>query len=184
MDITINIQDTELSAQDIQLIKESLDIQDIENALSKICKSAFMEYVKMFKEKGIPSRADEVKQERLFFMLNYYYINRVPSENEISTIFQLTATQSRSLLRNTKSKYRTKINSFIKSTLLTTLNSARRNDNGDYDFVCTSQSNIEDLNQIVAQKGPELKSIEKIKGLANKYTCAIDTYNLLIQELS
>jgi len=184
MEITITISEDEISALDRQLVKDSLSVDDMDLAFTKICKSAFMEYMKMFKEKGIPSRADEVKQERLFFMLNYYYINRVPSENEISTIFQLTATQSRSLLRNTKSKYRTKINGFIKSTLLTTLNSARQNDNGDYDFVCTSQSNIEDLNQIVAQKGPELKSIEKIKGLANKYTCAIDTYNLLIHELS
>lgn len=184
MQITISVTDNELSHFDIQLVKDSLGVDDINLALEKICKSAFMEYMKMFKEKGIPTRADEVQQERLFFMLNYYYVNRVPSETEISTIFQLTPSQSRSLLRNTKSKYRNKINNFIKSTLLNTLNQARSNDSGDYYFVCTSQSIIEDLNLIVAQKGPELKSIEKIKGLANKYFCAIDTYNLLIQELS
>lgn len=184
MEITITISENELSSLDIQLVKDSLAVDNINLAFEKICKSAFMEYMKMFKEKGLPTRADEVQQERLFFMLNYYYVDRVPSETEISTIFQLTPSQSRSVLRNTKSRYRNKINNFIKNTLLGTLNHATMNNNGDYDFVCTSQSIIEDLNLIVAQKGPELKSIEKIKGLANKYTCAIDTYNLLIRELS
>lgn len=75
----------------------------------------------MFKEKGLPTRADEVQQERLFFLLTYYFQNKLPSEKELSPIFQLTQSQSKTLLRNTKSRYRTKISNFISNTLLETL---------------------------------------------------------------
>lgn len=187
MDITISISDTELSAIDKLLIQDCLSLapNQVNTSLQKLCKTAFMEYVKMFKEKGLPSRADEVQQERLFFLLNYFFENRLPSENEISSIFQLTPSQSKTLLRNTKSRYRTKINTFIKNTLLTTLNSAIQREHGDnYEFVCTSPTTVEELNSIISQKGPELQPIEKIRGLASKYTCAPDTYVLLQSELA
>jgi hypothetical protein len=186
MDINITISNSELSDADKTLIQEclGLDPNHVNEALEKLCKTAFMEYVKMFKEKGLPTRADEVQQERLFFLLNYFFENRLPSENEISSIFQLTPSQSKTLLRNTKSRYRTKINTYIKNTLLTTLNLAvQSNPNGDYEFVCTSPTTVEELNSIISQKGPELQPIEKIRGLASKYTCAVDTYSLLQAEL-
>lgn len=187
MDLTITITSAELSASDRTLIKDCLGLANdqVDAALKRLCKTAFMEYVKMFKEKGLPTRADEVQQERLFFLLNYFYKNRLPTENEISSIFQLTSSQSRTLLRNTKSRYRTKISSFIKNTLLETLNSATQPQPGGYfEFVCTSPSTVEELNSIVSQKGPELQPIEKIRGLASKYTCAVDTFTLLQEELA
>jgi hypothetical protein len=187
MNITITVSNTELSAIDKTLIQDCLGLAaaQVDPALKKLCKTAFMEYVKMFKEKGLPTRADEVQQERLFFLLNYFFENRLPSENEISSIFQLTPSQSKTLLRNTKSRYRTKISAFIKNTLLETLNSATQpNPTGDYEFVCTSPTTVEELNSIISQKGPELQPIEKIRGLASKYTCAVDTYTLLQTELA
>lgn len=184
MELTIKISDLELSDLDKTLIQDCLgiDSNQINTALQKISKSAFMEYVKMFKEKGLPTRADEVQQERLYFLLNYFFENRLPSENEISSIFQLTPSQSKTLLRNTKSRYRTKINLFIRNTLNATLNSATQQD-GNYQFVCTSPTTVEEMNSIISQKGPELQPIEKIRGLASKYTCAVGTFNLLKSEL-
>lgn len=188
MNITISIGDPELSAADKTLIKECLDLTtdiQLETALTKLSKTAFMEYIKMFKEKGLPTRADEVQQERLFFLLNFYFENRLPSESEISSIFQLTPSQSKTLLRNTKSRYRTKISNYINNTLLQALNSAPQPEAGQpYEFVCTSPTTVEELNSIVSQKGPTLEPIKKIRGLASKYTCAVDTYNLLQTELS
>jgi hypothetical protein len=186
MEITITIEDHELTKSDKTLIQECLGLaeSDVSSALTKLSKTAFMEYVKMFKEKGIPTRADEVQQERLYFLLNYFYENRLPNESDISSIFQLTPSQSRTLLRNTKSRYRTKISEFIKNTLRDTVNSSTpANDESGYRFICTSPSTIEELNSIVSQKGPGLKPIEKIRGLSSVYSCAIDTYNLLQNEL-
>jgi len=187
MDITITISNEELSNSDKKLIKKCLDLitdSELNTALSKLTKASFMEYMKMFKEKGLPTRADEVQQERLFFLLSHYFQDRLPSENELSSIFQLTQSQSKTLLRNTKSRYRTKISNFINNTLLETLNSATQEQpDAPYEFVCTSPTTVEELNLIVSQKGPTLEPIQKIRGLASKYSCAVDTYNLLKKEL-
>ncbi len=168
-------------------IKECLILErpeSLPDALKKLTKAAFMEYLKMFKEKGLPTRADEVQQERLYFLLNHYFIDRLPSENELSSIFQLTQSQSKTLLRNTKSRYRTKISQFIKNTLSQTIESAtHENEYEPYKFICTSPTIVEELNLIISQKGPTLEPIQKIKGLASKYSCAVDTYNLLKTEL-
>jgi hypothetical protein len=188
VNITINIPTNELNENDKTLIKECLGLStntQLNEAIEKLTKAAFMEYMKMFKEKGLPTRADEVQQERLFFLLTHYFQNRLPSENELSSIFQLTQSQSKTLLRNTKSRYRTKISNFINNTLLETLNSAIQENTADtYEFICTSPTTIEELNLIISQKGPTLEPIQKIRGLASKYSCAVDTYNLLQTELS
>ena len=187
MNISINISNAELSTNDKALIKECLGLQsaqDLNLAFTKICKTAFLEYCKMFKEKGLPTRADEVMQERLFFLLNHYYIDRLPSENEISTIFQLTPSQSKTLLRNSKSRYRTKIATSLNNSLKAIVHPAvLNNDTGKLEFVFLSSVLIEELNLIVSQKGPTLEQINKIKGKASKYECAEDTYDLLKAEL-
>ena len=73
MQITIDISDKELTAEGKVLLKESLRLKDeeLDAALIKICKTAFLEYCKMFTEKGLPTRADEVMQERLLYLLLY-----------------------------------------------------------------------------------------------------------------
>jgi hypothetical protein len=97
MEIKIAIDGDCLSPEDRKLIQESLGIKaaEIDSALEKLAKAAFVEYVKMFKEKGLPTRADEVQQERLYFLLVHYFGNRLPSESQISSIFQLTPSQAR-----------------------------------------------------------------------------------------
>lgn len=188
MEITFNLTDQELTVDDITLIKDCLGLEsetELDISLKKLSKAAFMEYINMLKEKGLPTRASEVQQERLFFLLIHYFQNRLPSENELSSILQLTQSQSKTLLRNTKSRYRTKISRNIRATLLEIINSATREDEKDpYEFVCCSQTMFEELNLIIIQKGPTLEPIQKIKGIASKYCCASDTYNLLKKELS
>lgn len=110
MDISINITEDNLSQDDILVLKDCLGLEEADNIephLVRLCKTAFMEYCKMFKEKGLPTRADEVQQERLFYLLLHYFQNRIPYEYEISSIFQITVSQSRTLLRNTLSRFRT-----------------------------------------------------------------------------
>jgi len=187
INITITISDADLSAADRALIQDCLGIDNATflGAIQRLAKSAFMEYAKMFKEKGIPTRADEVAQERLFFLLNHYYSTTLPSESEISSIFQLTQSQSKTLLKNTKSRYRTKIKAFLKNSLKAALAAATQPAaNTPWEFECISPSIIEELNYIVSQKGPSHHPVEKIRGFANRYSCPEDTYDLLNTELN
>lgn len=119
-------------------------------------------------------------QERLFFLLSYYYKDRLPLESEISAIFQLTQSQSATLLRNTISRYRIKIQAYITNTLQAVIKSAKKNEETDhFEMVIKSKIILEELNRIISQQGPLLVQIAKRKGIASLYNCPEDTYNLL-----
>lgn len=186
MDITISLTDEELSSEDLVIIRDCLGLPsdtDMSSHIMKLCKSSFMEYCKMFKEKGLPTRADEVQQERLFYMLLHYFENRVPYEHEISGIFQITQSQSRTLLRNTKSRFRTKINSFIRNSIKTILRQAELNDDGDtYEIEITSSVLKDEINMTLSQRNARLYPLSKKRGYLAIYQCPLDTYDFLREE--
>lgn len=185
MDITITLTDEQFTDDDLRIIRECLGINEGEEApyLQRLCKASFMEYLKMFKEKGLPTRADEVQQERLFFLLLHYYENRVPFENDISGIFQITQSQSRTLLRNTNSRFRTKISLFIRNTIKNVLREAYVNqDTGNIEMEITSTVIKDEINTLLSQKRPRLLQLSKKRGYASIYECRLDTYDFLRDE--
>ena len=192
--VEFELETSEFGDEEIRIISKCLSIEksEINNILIKLTKTALMEYIKMFKEKGLPTRADEVMQERLFFLLSYYYKDRLPLESEISAIFQLTQSQSATLLRNTISRYRIKIQKYITNTLQAVIRSATKNKDTEYkvgdkymtfkekfEMVIKSRIILEELNRIISQQGPLLVQLAKKKGIASLYECPEDTYNLL-----
>lgn len=186
MDITITLNDDELSEDDKLVIKECLSLNDQDNIdehLVRLAKASFIEYIKMFKEKGLPTRADEVQQERLFFLLLHYFMNRVPFEHEISSIFQITQSQSRTLLRNTNSRFRTKIAQFIRNTIRTVLSTAVLNGDGDkYEMEITSGVIMEEINTYLSQRNAQLFPLKKKRGYLAIYECHEDTYDFLREQ--
>ncbi|MBQ4914981.1 hypothetical protein J8L85_11070 [Maribacter sp. MMG018] len=186
MNITINISDNELTEDDKLVIRECLRLSEEDNLqehLSKLAKASFIEYVKMFKEKGLPTRADEVQQERLFFLLNHYFMNRVPYEHEISSIFQITQSQSRTLLRNTNSRFRTKISLFIRNTIKSIIRTALLNhDSGKYEMEITSGVIKEEINTYLSQRNAQLFPLTKKRGYLAIYECPEDTYDFLREQ--
>jgi hypothetical protein len=183
MNITIELTENDLTDNDKLIIKDCLELkenEDFEMVLGKLSKTALMEYLKMITGNGLPTKAEEVKQERFLFLLEYYFQGKLPNENQLSSIFQITQSQSKTLLRNTKSRYRTKISNHIKKSLIETISSFCFNkDRERFEFVCCSPTIIEDLNLIISQRGAEHELVQKIKDSASKYYCIIDTYDFL-----
>ena len=185
--ITIPLDLSEFTNADMDLIRSSLSVDSSEkdeDVLLKIGKTAFMEYLKMFKESGIPKRAEEVQQERLYFFLTHYFKDRFPEESVISSIFQLTASQSKTLIRNTKSRYRTKISRIINNSLRKELEKGDKPRKGDiYEFDCPSSTTIEELNLFISQRSKGKVPIKKHETIASRYKCDYDTYDFLIKNL-
>jgi len=183
MEINITIPDEELNDDHRLILTECLGLgkdDNLDEHLSKLAKASFIEYLKMFKEKGLPTRADEVQQERLFFLLVHYFENRVPFEHEISSIFQITQSQSRTLLRNTNSRFRTKISIFIRNTIKSILRNAFTNDEGNkYEMEITSSVIKDEINTYLSQNNPQLFPLAKKRGYLAIYECPIDTYDFL-----
>ena len=180
MKITIDIKDSELDKSKKRVLKENLDLKidkALDEALKRLTKSAFLEYLSMFFGEGMPNSADEVKQNRLYLMVLYYYRDHIPSEAEISSIFQLTNSQSKTLLRNTIARYRLDIGDQIRASLRAVIDVIVFDKNvPKYDVVIESEVFRDELNLIIAQNWPMLTSISRKRGMAAGYVIMQDTY--------
>ena len=186
MNVTITLSDDEFDADKQQLVREALGLrnaQELAQAMRKLAKAATLEYISMFVEKGMPSRADEVRQDRLYFLLQNYYEDRVPPEAEVSVIFQITSSQSRTLLRNTRSRYRNKIALQVKSSARAVIRAATHNpDTHRWEMLIDSTVILEELNQAIRTKRPTLRLVQLKLGSAGQYEAEPDTYTFLKAE--
>jgi hypothetical protein len=184
MRIEFDIEEIDISVTDRTIILQSLNIEDpteIQGVLSKIAKCSLLEYRKMFIEKGLPTKAAEVMQERLFYLIKGYFHNRLPNEQEISTIFQLTSSGAKTLLKNTMSRYRIHLKNEIRDSIKIVLNNVAL-DGGVGTAIIQSSALKDEINTILTQKAPSLKKFTSVKDSSGQFSCPEDTINFLKNE--
>ncbi len=184
MDITFEIDNDFFEENQKQLIKRTLKIgdQEIQSALGKIAKAALSEYLTMFTEGGMPSRADEAKQDRLLYLIQNYFIENLPTDSQISTIFQITQSQSKTLLKNTICRHRNKLEETINRSMITCMETSQHI--GDkYLIVINSEVIKEELNMLIIQNEPTYSTISKRKGSAGQFEMSEDSHALLCDQL-
>lgn len=182
MEVAFNLSETDFSEVQNQLFKTNLDIHDdLDKKFGDIAKTAFIEYMDMIIGNGIPDKAAEVRENRLEYMIKYFYKSRIPKESEIQTVFQLSSTASKTLLKNIRSKKRTSISKQINNTVTEVLNHAILN-NGKYHIEIKSENILKEINEIIMEKGPGLYTVKQVRGIASIYECPRDTMNLLKKE--
>jgi hypothetical protein len=184
MKIEIDLKEldgSDISEEKKALLLASLGLEEtdkLEEYLSKLASAGIIEYVEMLAGKGMPNRADEAKQDRLLYMIKKVFSPFLPGDDEIAVMFQLTSTQAKTLLRNTLSRYRTKLSEELKNTLEEHFKSASQDKNG---WVLTIPSDIfvEQYNLIIAREGAEFNPVRKRSEGTRKYFISNDTYSVL-----
>lgn len=182
MEITTNLDDF-ISEDEKKILKGVLDCTDDEDlirALTGVAKAAINEYLEMILGKQIPTRANEMQERRLYHLLKCYFVGRIPSEAEVSSIFQLTESSSRSLIRNVKTKFKFNLEEELKATMKNVLLTARVV-RENYIVVINSESILEELKNIVSTKAAHLNQISKVKNSAGVYNIPEDTFVVLCQ---
>ncbi|EJM08388.1 hypothetical protein PMI18_00247 [Pseudomonas sp. GM102] len=74
MQISFTIDAQAFDLEQKEPVKKTLRISDheIAHALQRIARASLTEYLKMLVEGGMPSRADEAKQDRLLYLIQSY----------------------------------------------------------------------------------------------------------------
>ncbi|MED4018043.1 hypothetical protein [Sutcliffiella cohnii] len=173
---------TEEEIEKLKILFKTDDIEEFNLALKNVAFAALTEYKEMLLGKGLPTRADEIKQHRLLHLIKHYFQGKIPTEAEVSSMFQLTETESRALIRNVRTRFRYQLESEILNTLQQTIVSAEFN-NDTYHVVIQSDNVLEELNRLVSTNAPLLDPISKVRGSARKYQISEDTYELLSNSL-
>ncbi|MDP3045541.1 MAG: hypothetical protein U1D96_01215 [Eubacteriales bacterium] len=156
--------------------------EEFGEAIGKVLMAALTEYKEMLLGKGLPTRADEIQQHRLFHLVKHYFGGRIPTEAEVSSMFQLTESESKSLIRNVRTRFRFQLEQEIHSTLRATVASAEQAGE-EYKVVIQSNNILEELNMIIGVNRPGYDPITKIKNCARKYRISEDSYDFLREYL-
>lgn len=183
MKVDFSLERTEFTDDEVEHFIKNLGIDkgSLTQAISDIAKTAFMEYKEMICNTGIADKAEEVRQKRLEFLVKYYYKNRLPKESEIQTTFQLSSTASKTLLKNTRSKKRTGLEEQINNSVKVVLQGAKLVKD-KYRIEIKSNNVLQELNEVISEKGPGLYKVQAVRGIASLYECPKETMDLLKSE--
>lgn len=180
MRIDIEIPDQIFTIDEKQRLAQTLGINlaNLEDKMQGILLAAFIEYKEMLLGKGLPTRADEIKQHRLLHLVKHYFKGRIPSETEVSGMFQLTEAESKSLIKNVMTRFRYQLEEEIYNTGKEVVENCELRED-KYEVAIQSDNVLERLNWIIRNGNPDLESIRKIRDAAGKYSMTKDTYQFL-----
>lgn len=176
--VSVDIEDNEYVLKNLLGCSSS---EKLDEALRRISRASIEEYLEMLLGKQLPTRATEIRERRLYHLLRFYFKNRIPDETEVSAMFQLTETQSRTLLRNVLTKFKYDLQGALLETIQEILLSAKLLEkDGDYQVLIRSENILEELRRTVSTIAPELRQIRKKRSSAGTYLIPEDTYDRLL----
>jgi hypothetical protein len=157
-------------------------VGDLNQVLRNYTAAASEEYVRMILGQRVLTRGQDIREYRLSLLITHVFDGRLPTEQQISALFQTTTTQSRALLRAVMSKYQYELQDAIRGSLRDELHSATRIEATDeWLLTCDSENIIEALNREVVKIDGTLPQISKSRGTVGAYDIPNSTYNALLQ---
>lgn len=155
---------------------------ELEDKISLFQKAASEEYLRMILGKKVFTRGQDMLEYRLFLMIQYVFIDSLPSEQQISALFQTSTAQSRSLLRAVMSKYQYDLQLVVDSTLKAILQNATLIEGGEgYQFTVDSDNVVQTLNRRIAAIDGTLPQVTKVKNSVTTYSIAVSAYKKLTE---
>jgi hypothetical protein len=180
MPITIELPEDIFSEDEREKLMNLFQVDnqlDFSDSVRKITIATINEYKEMFLGMGLPSRADEIQQHRLYFLIKYFFEDIIPSEAQIFSMFQLTQSRSRSLIRFVLTRFHYDLERQLLNTLRETMESAQLSDDGsEYRVVIQSDNVLEELNRIIGIRAPRLDPIRRIRNMSRTYSISVDSF--------
>jgi len=156
------------------------ELAELDQAIAKFSAAATEEYIRMILGQRVFTRGQDVTAYRLLLMIRHAFEGRLPTELEISALFQTTTSQSRSLLRAVMSKYQYELQSSIDATLADVLASAHKEDGYSvWNITIDSENVVEALNRKIARIDGTLPQITRAKNTVTTYEIAQSAYTAL-----
>lgn len=117
-------------------------------------KAAFAEYLEQYVGRRALSRGADILEHRLHLLIRHAFANEVPVDTQVSSLFQMTSSQSRTLIRNTLSKYRFDLEHALKATVRAVLEGAEFDD-GSFRLTIRSAQVVDVLKARLEQFHPD-----------------------------
>lgn len=179
MQITTTLTLTAAEEAEISAIL-GCDVPDLNTRLNSCLAASIQEYLAMFRGQKVFKRGSDLLEYRLLLLIETAFNGAIPDERTVSSLFQTTLTESRSLIRSVISKYQYQLKSHIERTLSSSLMAAnRQNNTQDYTVVINSQNVVDELNKALADIDGSLAPVGKKRGSVSTYEISPSSYNNL-----
>ncbi|BAL97904.1 hypothetical protein [Rubrivivax gelatinosus] len=153
---------------------------DLNTRLNACLGASINEYLAMFRGQKVFKRGSDMLEYRLLLLIETAFNGVIPDERTVSSLFQTTLTESRSLIRSVISKYQYQLRTHVERTLSASLTAASRQNNAlDYTVVINSQNVVDELNKALADIDGSLSPVGKKKGSVSTYEISPSSYNRL-----
>lgn len=177
MQITFDI---DIDAVDAPLLAEAIGCAevDLQARLAGHAKAALTEYLEAYLGRRAFNRGSDVLEHRLALLIQHAFDGVVPDDAGVSRLFQSTMSTSRTLIRNTLSKYRYSLAASTAESAKQLLEAVVWRDT-EYHARGASTNLIELLNQRLATVDATLKPIIKVANSLATYGIAPEAYDEL-----
>jgi hypothetical protein len=180
----INISfDIDLEDSEELLLRQILNLgeqDDLDIALEGYAKASLEEYIKMFYGQKVFTRGSDFKEYRLYLIIMNALSEKIPNEDFVSRLFQLTTTESRSLIRSVMSKFQYDLNTAIDNSVSETLQSVNQEEN-PYTFSC-DKNMVAHLNRVLTGLNGTLEPIKQKSNTTSIYEIKPSSYLALAEK--
>lgn len=146
---------------------------DLPSRLEAYLSAASEEYVRMFLGQRVFTRGSDIREYRLLLLMKHAFPRSIPDQRTISSLFQTTGPQSRSLTSAVLSKYQYELTDSVREALKQILRSISPAEDGDgYHVVIDNEHIIEVLNRELQAEDGTLPSVRRVAGTVSTYALA------------
>lgn len=158
---------------------------DLETVLSLYGCAALKEYIQMLLGQRVVRQVADVKEYKLMLLIKEVFGNKIPNEQKIAQIFQITNSQARTLLKFIMAKYPYELAEAIRSSYIDILTGCKQvEEDGDYEVTIDNVSAVEGLNYILARMDGTLPKITRKVGTVSVYKVNIASCEKLCEKFS
>lgn len=147
--------------------------------VSNHAKAALTEYLECYLGRRAFSRGGDILEYRLSLLVKHAFGGKIPTAAQVSDLFQTTLSWSRTLIRNTFSKYRAELDAVAEAAAKEVLEKVT----WDGAEVCHAQiaapNLVEVLNRRLLTANPGYKQIVRTQGAVGTYAISHDAYDEL-----
>jgi hypothetical protein len=182
--VTISFQ-FEIADDDKEALALALgcSVNQISQSLNAHGKAALSEYVEAYCGRRDFNRGSDILEHRLALLIREVFIDRLPSESEVGLLFQTAPYASRTLLRNTLSKYRYMLRDQSAASAKALLESATWSADGDAVHIkIVSSTLLELLNDRLRTADATKKALTRLSESVATYETTESAYKLLCKE--
>ncbi|HEX8450267.1 MAG TPA: hypothetical protein VF652_11815 [Allosphingosinicella sp.] len=170
--------DIDVDADDEAKLREMFDVNaaGLPGRLAEHGKAALSEYLECYLGRRAFSRGSDILEHRLSLLVKHAFAGRIPTAAEISDLFQTTLTTSRTLIRNTFSKYRFELDAVAAAAAKDVLERVVWADGDVCNAKIAAPNLVELLNRRLLSANPGHKEIVRTQGAVGTYAITQDAY--------